>query len=166
MVSERHAQPDSTAFADVQTRIETLYLRRLSLEQEVRQLRATHPVICQVPPAPSILMRLLMRLVPRLRRRRERALVAGSGLFDAAWYLDSYPDVAQAGVDPLRHFLASGAAERRDPGPYFDTAHYLARYPDIAAGGMNPLVHYLRAGWREGRAIRPGMAEGRSGARA
>lgn len=142
---------------DVQTRLEALYLRGLRLEQENGSLRAIHPVICQTPPPSGAVMRALRRAVPLLRRRYERAMVAGSGLFDPDWYLQSYPDVAAAGVDPLRHFLENGASEQRDPGPYFSTAHYLAVYPDIAAHGLNPLVHYLRAGWREQRAIRPGM---------
>ena len=152
------SKTETPAAADeVQAKIEALYLTRLRLEQENGNLRAVHPVICQIPPASGTLMRALRRAVPQLRRRHERAMVAGSGLFDPEWYLRSYPDVAAAGADPLLHFLGNGATEQRDPGPYFSTAHYLSIYPDIAANGLNPLVHYLRAGWREQRAIRPGM---------
>ena len=87
-------------------------------------------------------------------------MIAASGLFDRDWYLATYDDVRQAGIDPVQHFLHHGASERRDPGPHFDTAHYLRLYPDIAGNGMNPLLHYLQAGWREARSIRPGMAHG------
>ena len=142
---------------DIQTQLETLYLARLTLEQENNQLRALHPIMCRVPRAPGPVMRVLVRLLPPLRRRRDRALVAGSGLFDAQWYLRTYPDVAQAGADPLRHFLSAATTEHRDPGPHFSTSHYLALYPDIAAHGLNPLVHYLRAGWHEKRSIRPAI---------
>lgn len=38
-------------------------------------------------------------------------------LFDADWYLQTYPDVAQAGLNPLRHYLDHGAAEGRLPRP-------------------------------------------------
>jgi hypothetical protein len=75
-------------------------------------------------------------------------------LFDAAWYLVTYPDVAAAGVNPLEHYLRHGAAEGRDPGPLFSTRWYLEAYPDVAAAGVNPLEHYLRRGAAEGRRAR------------
>ena len=89
-----------------------------------------------------------------------RRAVARSGLFDAAWYVETYSDVADSGIEPLRHFLTHGTADRRSPGPRFDTNWYLAAYPDIAAAGINPLLHYLRHGEAEGRfacAIRPSL---------
>lgn len=81
------------------------------------------------------------------------ALVATSPLFDRAWYLATYIDVAAANVDPVSHYLTNGAEEGRDPGPQFSTTHYLRDYPDVAAMGCNPLVHYLRHGINEGRDI-------------
>jgi GT2 family glycosyltransferase/glycosyltransferase involved in cell wall biosynthesis len=78
---------------------------------------------------------------------RETALVRSmEGLIDAAWYLDSYPDVGAADLDPLRHFIQSGMAERRDPNPFFHTTWYTERYPDVSASGLHPLVHYLQTG--------------------
>jgi hypothetical protein len=35
--------------------------------------------------------------------------------FDAEWYLEHYPDVASAGMDPLEHFLRYGFKEGRRP---------------------------------------------------
>ena len=77
--------------------------------------------------------------------------VAASPLFDAAWYLEQYPDVAAAGEDPARHYAIYGAAERRSPGPSFDAEAYLTSYPDVAASGVNPLLHYITWGVAEGR---------------
>lgn len=101
-------------------------------------------------------------LINRLRSLRsiadpdaEMRLVAKAGLFDAAWYLRQYPDVAAAGVDPLRHFLNIGWREHRNPNPLFDTRYYLATYDDVKRAGVNPLVHYLRRGAREGRNPHP-----------
>ena len=148
----------------LQGRVEGLFLTCKQLEQEVKALRAMHPVICTRPPTPSPLLRLALRLSRRLRRRHQARMIAASGLFDRDWYLATYDDVRQAGIDPVQHFLHHGAAERRDPGPHFDSGHYLRLYPDIAGNGMNPLLHYLQAGWREGRSIRPGMAHGAPGA--
>ncbi|MGJ4727996.1 sulfotransferase [Luteimonas sp. SDU101] len=74
-----------------------------------------------------------------------------SKMFDAAWYLAQYQDVAVTGADPVVHYLAYGAAEGRDPGPEFSTTAYLERNPDVKAAGMNPLVHLLTHGFEEGR---------------
>jgi hypothetical protein len=81
-------------------------------------------------------------------------LVRVASLFDADWYLEQNPDVAEAGLDPAEHYLLHGASEGRDPGPWFSTAFYLANYPDVAAAGTNPLVHFVRHGSEEGRACR------------
>jgi GT2 family glycosyltransferase/2-polyprenyl-3-methyl-5-hydroxy-6-metoxy-1,4-benzoquinol methylase len=95
------------------------------------------------------------RLLARLRLRRYHALIEGSGLFDAAWYLAQHRDVAHAGISPILHYLLSGAAEGRCPNPLFDSGWYLARYPDVAQAGLNPLVHYLLSGAAEGRDPHP-----------
>jgi hypothetical protein len=83
-------------------------------------------------------------------------------LFDPAWYLAQYPDVAQTGSEPLTHFLESGAAEGRSPSPWFDLPHYVAaRGAELSTDlGANPLIDYLDGGaWRVGEA-RPGVASG------
>ena len=41
-------------------------------------------------------------------------------LFDTAWYLKQYPDVAESGMNPLEHFLEGGAAKGHKPNPLFD----------------------------------------------
>ncbi|HUE45364.1 MAG TPA: hypothetical protein VMO81_03840 [Aestuariivirgaceae bacterium] len=40
-----------------------------------------------------------------------------SGLFDAEWYLRYNTDVAESGIDPLRHYVQFGAKEGRAPNP-------------------------------------------------
>jgi hypothetical protein len=74
-----------------------------------------------------------------------------SGLFDAAWYRQAYPDVGLSGFDPVMHFVWFGWQEGRLPNPYFDPGWYLASNPDVAGSAMNPLLHYLRHGDLEGR---------------
>ena len=86
-----------------------------------------------------------------------------SRIFDAAWYLAQYQDVAATGVDPVVHYLAYGAAEGRDPGPEFSTTAYLERNPDVKAAGMNPLVHLLTHGVGEGRVGSSSMHGGAHG---
>jgi hypothetical protein len=85
------------------------------------------------------------------RRKMEARLVANSGLFDCEWYLNSYPDVAEAGADPLGHYMTCGWREGRDPGPEFATSSYLRANSDVARSGINPLLHYIEFGHGEGR---------------
>jgi lipopolysaccharide biosynthesis protein len=100
-----------------------------------------------------------LQVIPRLRAyylaRAQTRLVASSSLFDRAWYLNRYPDVRAAGIDPASHYVRRARAEYRDPSPLFDTGWYLTCYPDVAATGVNPLVHYLRQGAKEGRHANP-----------
>jgi SAM-dependent methyltransferase len=83
---------------------------------------------------------------------RRSQLIAASPLFNAAWYLEQYPDVAAAEFDPIVHYLQHGAPEGRNPGPEFDAKWYLKHYPDVASAGLNPLLHYLEYGAAENRA--------------
>lgn len=50
-----------------------------------------------------------------LRRRASR--LRQSGLVDAAWYLARNADVAEAGMDPVLHYIRYGAREGRAPNP-------------------------------------------------
>lgn len=95
----------------------------------------------------------------RGRREEEQSdLLRSSGLFDAAWYLETYPDVRLAGIDPVLHYLRHGAAEGRDPSRYFSTRDYQERYVDVAAAGINPLLHFLQFGIKEKRYFAPAGA--------
>jgi glycosyltransferase involved in cell wall biosynthesis/SAM-dependent methyltransferase/uncharacterized protein YbaR (Trm112 family) len=91
------------------------------------------------------------QLRDRLRMRAERRFLLESGLFDTDFYLRHNPDVAQAGADPVEHYLAAGTSGARQPHPLFDANWYLAQNPDVVAAQVNPLLHYLQAGWRERR---------------
>lgn len=71
--------------------------------------------------------------------------------FDAAYYRAVNPELAEAGADPLAHYVATGWREGRDPSPLFSTRHYLQANPDVAAQGIEPFWHYLAVGRYEGR---------------
>jgi hypothetical protein len=103
------------------------------------------------------LTRLLHRnnlLAPPKLRAGVRA-IRRSGLFDDAWYLRTYPDVAAWRGDPVLHYLMHGAKEERNPGPQFDAARYLRDHPDVRAAGLNPLIHYIQWGRAEAREVHP-----------
>ena len=72
------------------------------------------------------------------------ARIAASGLFDADWYLETYPDTAHSGVDPLTHYLKNGAFEGRNPSPGFDGEAYFQANPHLRGMGISPLEHFLR----------------------
>lgn len=91
--------------------------------------------------------------------QQDIGLLYTSDLFDADWYLETYPDIADAGVDPAEHYLKYGAEEGRLPSAYFDGNWYLQRYPDIADSKLNPLIHYLKFGQNEGRTASPKLLE-------
>jgi hypothetical protein len=74
------------------------------------------------------------------------ALLRSSPLFDAAWYMTQYSDVARSGIDPAVHYLRQGAAERRRPSVYFDPEFYVGQKPGLVGSFENPLVHYLKNG--------------------
>ena len=88
-----------------------------------------------------------------LRILDQERLVRTSGLWDADWYANRYPETGGA-ERALTHFLRTGASRGHDPGPAFSTRAYLDAYPDVREAGMNALLHYLRFGRQEGRIAR------------
>lgn len=63
-------------------------------------------------------------------------------LFDEAWYLARYPDIAAARVDPWKHYVRFGARENREPNALFDVAWYRKQYAAALASCGEPLLHY------------------------
>lgn len=100
--------------------------------------------------------RLLARLAGRLGTvPLDPALKAKvEAEFDPAYYRGRNPDVAKAGLDPLKHFLAYGWREGRDPSAAFSTNDYRELHPDVVDADENPFLHYLRSGKAEGREVR------------
>lgn len=74
-------------------------------------------------------------------------LLRETGLLDEDWYLRGNPDVMQSDMGAVRHYLADGARERRDPGPGFSTSGYQQR--ERLQASENPLLHFLQRGQPE-----------------
>lgn len=84
-----------------------------------------------------------------------------SQLVDEDFYLEQYPDVADALINNLissaeEHFRTSGANERRVPHAFYDEDLYLLANPDVKAvvesGAIaSGIQHYLSFGFSEGR---------------
>ena len=96
-------------------------------------------------------VRRLANLKALVSESRQISMLKKSDLFDAQWYLKSYPDVAALRIDPARHYLRHGAKEGRSPSAKFDSRKYLKSNPDVAATSVNPLIHYLKFGRSEAR---------------
>lgn len=92
-----------------------------------------------------------------IRKIIDYTLIKRSDLFDEEYYCLQYPDVRQADIDPLWHFVNVGWRERRNPSKDFDTNFYLVNYPDVLASLQNPLTHFIRFGKNEGRSSSPAM---------
>jgi GT2 family glycosyltransferase len=89
--------------------------------------------------------------IDRLLWSREIETIHNSSMFDDEWYRSRHPEIAQSGVDPVVHYLTTGAALGYDPCRTFSTKGYLANNPDVAEAGINPLFHYIAYGRLEGR---------------
>ena len=79
---------------------------------------------------------------------RLRHLVFGRvpKLFDAAYYVNTYPDAAASGLDPFLHYILIGGRLGYDPNGDFDTAFYKTQ----TRSRRNPLRHYIKVGAKEG----------------
>lgn len=102
---------------------------------------------------------LRRRLPRRLVALPERLLVRTSDrpVFDGDHYLARNPDVAEAGVAPLRHYLRWGWAEGRDPAPRLDERRYRRQAGLGPADRVSALGHYLAVG--RARGLGPPEAE-------
>lgn len=107
--------------------------------------------------AQSAIYETVRQNYPTVDLRKPHALLR---LFDAAYYLNTQPDVANAlpaatYSQAIAHFVANGAAEGRDPSPLFKTRYYLETYPQVrarlAAGDFaSAIEHFLEVGIAEG----------------
>lgn len=84
-----------------------------------------------------------------LRKIKDYLVLKHSGLFDEEYYCLQYPDVRQADVNPLWHFVSCGWKEGRNPSANFDTNNYMQLRPDLKDADSNPLFHYIRFGIKE-----------------
>lgn len=77
---------------------------------------------------------------------RQALTLLQHGLFDAAWYVSTYPDVQAAGLDPLVHYVNLGDAEGRRPNACFDPTFYRAQFGSTPPRSVCALYHYAVMG--------------------
>ncbi len=81
----------------------------------------------------------------------EVATIRESGLFDAEYYRQHYPEYLARNPDPIWHYCLYGWREGKKASAEFDTQFYLASNPDIRDAGLNPFLHYITTGKAEQR---------------
>lgn len=79
------------------------------------------------------------------------AEIMASGLFDAQYYLDKYPDVVASGMDPIWHYVRFGEKEGRQPSQFFDPKREAPYYP----GARCMLLAHARATSRRQKEVIP-----------
>jgi len=120
-------------------------LRGLKQGVEILRARGNQPVEtpAAIPPKPVSIRPTLLKRWLRFATN-PRASRPGSTfrrLFDAEFYLERYPDVRGAGMNPLLHYVLHGAAEERKPNAWFQPEYY-ATVCAAARGVENPLMHF------------------------
>ncbi len=140
----------------VQEELEHYFLKYQEFEQQSENKQATEEPCPTKPQKANNSTGIFSKLFRPMSKTKKRVakqvhLLKESSLFNNEWYLAEYPDVAQAGIDPIQHYLLYGASEGRNPSREFNTAYYLATNPDVATTEINPLIHYIQYGQDEGR---------------
>ncbi|UTW56267.1 glycosyltransferase [Kordiimonas sp. SCSIO 12610] len=69
-------------------------------------------------------------------------------LFQADWYLQTYPEVALQGIDPYEHYVTVGEENNYNPNRYFDVAWYKERSQAARKYDGLVLEHYAKRGWK------------------
>ena len=87
------------------------------------------------------------RLRAEARFAAEAPIVAPH--FDADFYLETYPHVAETGMEPLRHYLTVGEFEGLRPCPTFNPEFYRRSNRDVAGLNRSPFWHYHMHGQAE-----------------
>lgn len=109
---------------------------------------------------PAIVQAAVYRAIERMGAKppageAKKAALLVEHLFDEAFYLARYPDVAASGEDPLVHYVNVGAAERRAPNPVFHVDGYWFDNLDVSDFEHNALLHYVLKGRHDGATPHP-----------
>ncbi len=84
---------------------------------------------------------------------REAVSIFEEKYFNSDAYLETYKDIAEAGINPYHHFLNSGFDEGRT-GSFFDNKWYISQHKDVRLSGIDGFSHYINSGKNEKRQSR------------
>lgn len=87
-------------------------------------------------------------------------LIAASEIFSCNWYSSLYPDIREAMVNPLSHYLTYGIEEGRSASPGFNDEFYHQTYLSDQDSDLPPLLHYLKFGQHQNYQVFPSPLSG------
>ena len=76
-----------------------------------------------------------------IKETEEYKIVASSEYFDRNFYLEQYPDVAAAGVDPVEHYVAHGWKEARIPSKKMESIMLNDSKGILKRSNVNPVLY-------------------------
>jgi hypothetical protein len=82
-------------------------------DEQAAWLREVSAVLMNGSTGGSLKARLAALLPAPMRLKGQKAKLKSAGIFDSEAYLAAHPDVAEAGLDPLQHYINHGMAEGR-----------------------------------------------------
>lgn len=155
---------NNTLKASVEQRFHELSVLTAMLQDKDKEMQALSDSIEVVEPQGnrSIVSKLSLKKVrhksvskkkEKTKLKKKIQLLRESELFDANWYLASYPEVKGYKAGAEAHYLCEGSKLGFNPSQSFNTELYLSAYPDVAEVRVNPLLHYLEYGLAEGRLL-------------
>jgi len=86
--------------------------------------------------------RALKRSVQPITIRRDRELIAASGVFDPGWYKATYKVTGNA----IKHYCKTGYRQGYQPNSVVNMHWYFNTYQEVQQYAANPLVHYIKYG--------------------
>lgn len=123
--------------------IDESYKKNLILEKKLNEITTSR----------SYKVALKFRNLLKFKNKDDYTELKKSKLFDSKYYLENNPDVKNANVDPILHYLEYGWKEGRNPSHKFDNNFYLNDNSDVKEAEINPLIHYIYYGKKEKRRI-------------
>jgi GT2 family glycosyltransferase len=135
-------------------RIERAALAVTTLREAIHlEASARRPLLDGLPGDLAEALKKALRGGPRggMATLRDLRTLRSPGAFDTAFYRLQQRETPGRPAEPIRHYVARGAAEGLDPSPHFSTARYRRLHGDVTASGVNAYAHWLRHGRAEGR---------------
>lgn len=126
-LAERDDEEGRAALDAAYARLEAMpWLTDDIIHDELRHRRTGEGEAAPAPaePQPAVVPPRRSMPAPTPEQAEAVAMIRDSGLFDVDWYLATYADAAESGLDPIEHYLTIGAARGHNPHPLFDTGFY------------------------------------------
>ena len=99
-------------------------------------------------------MDIFKELWSKINYKRKVALIEKSGLFDKVYYLRHNPDVAESGIDPLKHYILFGGKEGRNPCQSFDAHEFMLSHPEWKKISNNALLAFLKLKTQDAKVLK------------